>query len=417
MSEYKYRQGKIYTVDGITGTLKEIKEKKNLKISTQALGIRIKKGKPIDGKYKAFGIVGTIEEIIKKKKLEISPSTVRCRLWKGISIEKAFILEKYKSKYKIDNIKYKSIREIAKRRGISYSTLCKRLQKGMPLDMAVKGEYKYEIKGTQYKSLKDIGKAYNIPQNTISQRLKKGMSLEEAVTTPRKKIVKKSKTKKYFYKGKYKSIAEHTREYSNLTPSNIRYRMKKGMSLEEALEIPRLRERKKQLKKIEFYDHYKYNGSFLPKKYLIKNYALVSSWLVNYRLSKGWDITWALRYKGSEIPKGAKIVSFDDTSLDTPPLQTYFDTKEGLLNLTEVIKKYGKSPMSTILDKMKRNRYRRFVMKYTFEEAILGKSDKSIKRIHKKQVKLVIEQNKKWKEDVPKSLEFKKEGTNDENIY
>lgn len=78
----------------------------------------------------------------------------------------------------------------------------------------------------------------NIPTSTLYNRLKNGWDVEKSFETPiiiakRNKIVKNSLE----YKGEIKCIAEWCRIY-NIATSTFHKRLKKGMSVQEAIETP-----------------------------------------------------------------------------------------------------------------------------------------------------------------------------------
>ena len=87
-------------------------------------------------------------------------------------------------------------------------------------------------KNIVYKTVHDMCKAYDISYASFKTRLKKGMSLEQALTEPKQQTTIKD------HKGRtYKNMREMCREY-HIPVKRFSDRIKSGMSLEQALTEP-----------------------------------------------------------------------------------------------------------------------------------------------------------------------------------
>ena len=88
-----------------------------------------------------------------------------------------------------------------------------------------------------YYSFKELSEGVNIPEGTLRKRLKKGMSVEEAVEAHKHQIVKNREV--ITYKGKtYRMWSEFLEENPlfKRARGSIHQRRERGMSIEEALE-------------------------------------------------------------------------------------------------------------------------------------------------------------------------------------
>jgi len=91
----------------------------------------------------------------------------------------------------------------------------------------------YEFRGKR-RSLKCLAAEFNINYRTLDSRIKKGWSIEKAIEIPSKKA------KQYVYKGKLCTIAE----ISAMTKMNkgiIRSRLNRGWSVEKTVETQNLK--------------------------------------------------------------------------------------------------------------------------------------------------------------------------------
>lgn len=92
-------------------------------------------------------------------------------------------------------------------------------------------------KGKEYTSFLELSAATGISDATLKYRInKKNMSVEEAIEKPRRKTSRKPKG--YDYKNRhYDSLRELANTYG-LNKRTLEDRVRKGMSIEEAIEIP-----------------------------------------------------------------------------------------------------------------------------------------------------------------------------------
>lgn len=127
----------------------------------------------------------------------------------------------------------------------SPSTIKNRMEKhGMSFEEVIdadprmfKGGRIFNYKGKVYYSFQELSEGVGVPEGTLRKRLKKGMSVEEAVEAPRNQIVKNREV--ISYKGKtYKMWSEFLEENPlfKRARSSIQQRRERGMSIEEALD-------------------------------------------------------------------------------------------------------------------------------------------------------------------------------------
>ena len=99
----------------------------------------------------------------------------------------------------------------------------------------------------QYKKYSDLAREYNITPQRLIKRLKKGWSLDEAINIPVIRKERRLHKKLYKYNNKIMSVKQLS-EFSGLSQSTISKRLDRGWSIEEAIEIPNLRNNKKESK-------------------------------------------------------------------------------------------------------------------------------------------------------------------------
>lgn len=80
-------------------------------------------------------------------------------------------------------------------------------------------------------TIKELSEHFNIPANRIKQRLKRGLSIEEAVNP--NKIPSGKKRKIYTING-YSGTFSELAEYFGINENTVKSRMQIGMSIEEA---------------------------------------------------------------------------------------------------------------------------------------------------------------------------------------
>lgn len=185
------RKAKIYTVNGFTGTLKEIAE--HFKINYATLQWRMQKGMSVEEavncdikrnkKYTADGFTGTLYEIAEH--FGIKYSTLRNRMQKGMTLEEAINYGSRYEKYTINGFK-DTLYEIAKRFGINYHTLSSRIRQGMTIEEAINVPLiNVHTKNLSWKGkkmgLKDICELEGKDLESVYKLLKSNHTLEWAV--------------------------------------------------------------------------------------------------------------------------------------------------------------------------------------------------------------------------------------------
>ena len=102
---------------------------------------------------------------------------------------------------------------------------------------------KISYKGKKYKSYSQLAKDYNISGNILDKRLRNGWTLQESLEIPinRKEFMLRKKL--YEYKGKLYSIKQLS-ELARMSERTLYKRLRRGWSVEEAVEIPLCKNRK-----------------------------------------------------------------------------------------------------------------------------------------------------------------------------
>ncbi len=101
--------------------------------------------------------------------------------------------------------------------------------------------------GKQYKKYSDLARDNNITPRRFFKRLEKGWSLDEAISIPVIRKEHRLHKKLYKYNDKLMSVKQLS-EFSGLSESTISKRLDRGWSIEESIEIPNLRNNKKEEK-------------------------------------------------------------------------------------------------------------------------------------------------------------------------
>lgn len=104
-------------------------------------------------------------------------------------------------------------------------------RKGKPSENTV------SYKGKQYKKISEIVKDYNIDIKNFDKRLKRGWTLEEALEIPIDRKQKILNVKLFKYRDKLYSVKALS-ELSGIDTKVIYKRLKRGWSVEETVEIP-----------------------------------------------------------------------------------------------------------------------------------------------------------------------------------
>lgn len=157
--------------------------------------------------------------------------TIKRRIAKGLTFEQAFDKNLNKHLY---NGKYMSLEEIARLNNISPITFGKRIKKGMSIEEAINYKrYDYFYDG-EYRSLNNIAKINNISYTTFKNRVDNhNDTIEEAI-----KYCKDNRLEKHLYNGEYLSL-KNIAKLNNIHPDTFRRRIRKGMTIEEAINYKR----------------------------------------------------------------------------------------------------------------------------------------------------------------------------------
>ncbi|NUW67115.1 hypothetical protein [Vibrio coralliilyticus] len=134
---------------------------------------------------------------------------------------------------------HKGIKAISEAVGIPVHTLLSRIYRyNMTLEIAIKAGkapfrscLEYEYQGV--KGLNNIARVFGVKVSTLTSRMRRGLSLEEAVKEP---IQDKRKHSIYEYQG-VKGLPDIARVFG-VNESTIKNRIRKGWSLIDAVETP-----------------------------------------------------------------------------------------------------------------------------------------------------------------------------------
>ena len=215
-------------------------------------------------------------------------STLKARLERGMRVEEALLNSRvyggrghpveYAGKL------YRSIRSLAIERRIPYQTLRNRLWRGMAVEEALSASGpSIEYGGKTYLSIKSLADELHVPYCRLRNRLKKGMAVNEALQNNRLCSYKGHPVE---YEGKlYPSIRSLAKELP-IPYYTLLYRLKKGWSIEEALENNRPRGRRG--------DPIEYAGKTYPNSKALAEELQISYDILRYRLRKGMTIEEAL---------------------------------------------------------------------------------------------------------------------------
>ncbi len=170
-------------------------------------------------------------------------STLKARLERGMSVEEALLNTRFYGGrgYPVEYAGklYPSLRSLSIEQRIPYQTLRNRLWRGMTVEEALSASGpSIEYGGKTYFSIKSLADELHVPYDRLRSGLKKGMTVEEALQNNR---LCRHKGHPVEYAGKlYSSIRSLAKELP-IPYHTLLYRLKKGMSVEEALENNRPR--------------------------------------------------------------------------------------------------------------------------------------------------------------------------------
>lgn len=135
-----------------------------------------------------------------------------------------------------DGVIYPSLSALAREKHISYGAMYRRLRMGMDLEQALQSNQRnhtIEYDGKIYPSIKALAEEQQRVYSTLKARLERGMRVEEALLNTR------------FYGGRGHPIEYAGKTYPNskalaeelqISYDILRYRLRKGMTIEEALD-------------------------------------------------------------------------------------------------------------------------------------------------------------------------------------
>lgn len=136
---------------------------------------------------------------------------------------------------------YSSIKTLCKEKNLSYAMVTQRLKKGLSLKEAIETPLKKHrngisvfYKGTEYPSLRNLAMSKNVPYHVVQMRVKKGMSVEDAIDIPIGELMGNDIQ---FQGKKYSSFSKLCKEY-NISTTIALSRMNMGWSLEKTLLTP-----------------------------------------------------------------------------------------------------------------------------------------------------------------------------------
>lgn len=374
-SKSKQNNGKKYTLNGVTGTIKDLWESSGTSLAYSTIINRLNKGYTLEeafyrnikgsngepfNTYTYKGYTGDITSIIKHFGLKMNYATVYNRLKSGMSVDKAFndTLTKnkgyhYKGKIRTlreivkisgtkipyDTVKYRlhtgdtlkdaltkplhskrvddtttkefhykgysgNLKTIITQTGesVNYETAIDRLRRGWTIEDVMNPKFQggghitqvYSYKGYRG-SIKDIIKTFDIQitYNTVWNRMRKGYTLEEALDTPKEKVQKRYKPcKKYLYKGCERSLVDiHKMSGTSIKYGTFVYRVSQGYTIEDALTSNPKRGRK-EVKKFTYLG---YEGTLSDIVNLYGGGLTVK--IVRDRLAQGFTLVDALTKK------------------------------------------------------------------------------------------------------------------------
>lgn len=139
---------------------------------------------------------------------------------------------------------YKSIRQLSLEVNIPYTTLLHRLDSGKTLTEAVRAgsptQNHVTVAGQNFKSITQAAEFFGVKANTARSRLKNGFTVEEAFGLKKRQKKKKNqetcKNPVTVNGVKYGSLFQAARSF-NLSTNMVNKRVKKGLTIEQALEL------------------------------------------------------------------------------------------------------------------------------------------------------------------------------------
>ncbi len=224
------------------------------------------------------------------KKYGIKKHIIYSRMSKGMTLEEAMskpIKERnYELEYK--GKKYSCLKDLCKKIGAPYSLVCRRVNDGWSLEDALNTPVRHEIeyRGKKYPSIKALCMENDVDCTVVYSRLEAGWTLERALNTPEGIC---PNAKEVVYNGEtFKSISSLCRKYG-LNISRVTTRVKRGMSIKDAVETPDIVSQGKPC----VYNEKKYRSIKNLCEQLGFNYDIILR-----RINSGWTLERAINTPG-----------------------------------------------------------------------------------------------------------------------
>lgn len=241
--------------------------------------------------YEYCGFQGSINEIIEHFNLNVTYGGVKSRLRKGIPIEEAFNnkdISLKDKKIKI-NSEIKTVEEWCKILDVEIMNVYSRMQKGLSVKESLlwdkgkrlPGKNVITYKNKKYNSYSELEREYNLKSGLLSARLKRGLSLEEAIS---KEVRERNKI--YILDGKEYEGIKDLAKVLNMKDYNVSRLLRKGYKPEDLKNY----EEKSTIKHV-----YTYNNFTGTIQQLIDHFNLQLTYSgIRHRLEKGLSIEEAI---------------------------------------------------------------------------------------------------------------------------
>lgn len=230
---------------------------------------------------------------------EIDYALVRDRLSKGWKPERAFEIDTTKPPVQgkavdLEGVQYPSIAEAARCYGFHPATINSRLSNGWSLerafeidpDMKIRRPKEITARGVKYPSISEAARTHRLKEGVVSKRLRHGWSIEEALGLSVREILNAGKP--LVVDGvEYESINAAAEKFG-VEKTKFRYRLKIGLTPEQAAELEPFPDNFIGLKKIEV------DGVTYPSISEVARAHDLQPDLVEQRLLRKWSIKQAL---------------------------------------------------------------------------------------------------------------------------
>lgn len=215
----KNNNRKVYTVDGFTGNLTEVCT--HFGVSYSAVSTRISRGVPIEDAvrslsqkslkkrnkiYSLNGFTGTLKEVCVH--FEVPYDIIRDRIRRGKTLEEAVFSPISKGQTGVYTVNgfVGNIGQICRHFDIPRASVIYRMSKGMTLEEAINDPIKKPKLYTVNEFVGTVGQVcshFGLSKSVVASRLVNGLSIEEAVNVPLMKIPTTRR-----YKGQKLSLKE-----------------------------------------------------------------------------------------------------------------------------------------------------------------------------------------------------------------